>query len=179
MADATFDCVLLCHHQSQCARLVMYHDNVDIRPRLFPAGWGPALTEVDHPDRTNRAGPCLVHATGLTTTPEAVTTWIKTTFMCHSIGRAFYLGNERTTAGSKEELVRRMLRHGPPDGAVIRLHCHPRSLEPWIAVSFVYVAAMPENALHQPECPCTTTCRNSCCNVSLSTWSTSPTFCTW
>lgn len=125
--EAPADVVIQTSHQSQCYRIVQFHQDRSLH--AFPPALGNEALELG--PRSNKAGPCLVLLKGITANLTQFLSWYSTADLRRYCPRVFWLGHHSPSACTQEDLLTSICSAGVTLG-ILRLQCYPRSLESWL-----------------------------------------------
>ena len=103
MASSPFDCIIQIQTSSLAYRMVLYHQDPELRERMYSGGSAEEACEIEKFPEIHPADELLL-LRNLKVTPLQFKTWLDTSCVRHSLTRAFFLAQEMAT--SKE--VRKM-----------------------------------------------------------------------
>eukprot|EP00890_Picochlorum_soloecismus_P004849 jgi/Picsp_1/5365/NSC_02726-R1_ribosomal rna methyltransferase len=132
VASATVDCICQVNHASYAQRLIEYHNDETIRNKLFCNGGAKEIVDLGRCEGAGVVGQHILVLKDIRGTPREWVAWLYGSLIRHSIMRMYFVEDKK--ASSREDLLERLRREGPEKEG-IRLMCHPRSMEQWLADS--------------------------------------------
>lgn len=132
VASGRIDCICQVNHASHAQRLMEYHNDETIRNKVFCNGGAKEIVDLGRCEGAGLVGQHILVLKEIRGTPEEWVEWLYGALIRHSIMRMYFVEDKK--ASSREDLLECLKREGPKKGA-IRLMCHPRSMEQWLADS--------------------------------------------